>query len=168
MWRVWRRWRRLLFFRGRMNVTRVHAKRIPTKVGHQGLRYRECSDIASATADLVASPSGEENLQRPQPRLSTTKLPLPRNINGHKANSDLFTPGFLFIPLPCFLSVALHLASCLARFLSPIRGRPVHRNDGLHCVLDKFAWRANLDTWNSGPAGVTSHVRGLPELLPVS
>ena len=46
-------------------------------------RYRGSSGIASATADLLASPIGDENRQRPLPRMPntrvpSTRLPLPR------------------------------------------------------------------------------------------
>ena len=66
----------------------------------QCLRYRESSGIASGTADLLASPIGDESLQRPLPRLSATQLPLPRIITGHKAASDLLLVGPFGIQLP--------------------------------------------------------------------
>ena len=46
----------------------------------QCLRNRECSGIASATADLLASPIGDENMPRPLPR-SAIQHPLPRSGN---------------------------------------------------------------------------------------
>ena len=135
----------------------------------QCLRYRECSGIASATADLLASPLGDENLQRPLPRLSATQLPLPRIITGHKAISDLFPAGIFSIHLQSFGALVGQMVSPLGLVRVTVRGRPVHGNDALRRDLDKYLWVANGDTGIVCEIGIhTSRYRGLGDKPVVS
>ena len=68
-------------------------------------RYRGSSGIASATAALLAPPIGDENRQRPLPRMPDTRVPSTR----------LPLPRIQETPLPC-----IYLFRCFCRGPAPL------------------------------------------------
>ena len=135
--------------------SRVHGNPLTDKLliynagRQQCLRYRECSGIASATAVLLASPIGDESMQRPLPRLSSTQLPLPRIITGHKANTDLIVIAVIVSTNPPDLgSLVGPLCSHSPLFWVPVRGSSVHGNDEFVGAINKFLWLLTDHTGN--------------------
>ena len=75
-------------------------------------RYRGSSGIASATADLLASPIGDENRQRPLPRMPDTRVPSTRLPLPRIQETPLITADLLVV-LPVLLSLTSTPASLL-------------------------------------------------------
>ena len=86
-------------------------------------------------------------MQRPLPRLSSTQLPLPRILTGHKANMDLNVLVVIsFTRPPDRGSPVGPLCSLSPLFWLPVRGSSVHGNDALVHADDGLLWWAKLDT----------------------
>ena len=93
----------------------------------QCLRYRGSSGIASATADLLASPIGDENRQRPLPRMPDTRVPSTRLPLPRIQETPLITADLLVV-LPVLLSLTSTPAS--------IRAISVYGNEALRRAFE--------------------------------